>query len=244
MIRGLDRGAALVGLLDDELRRRMYTFIRRTGRPVNRDEAAAEVGISRKLAAFHLDKLVENGLLKVTYARPPGRSGRGAGRTAKLYEPSDLSIEVSIPERRYDLVGDLLVRTIQSKPSGGATLDAARRVSWEAGSALGRAVRQDLRLRPPGPDRALAVAEDVLASRGFEPQRHEGEITLRNCPFHVLARQAPELVCEMNQAYIEGMVRGLGNESLEVLLDRAPGRCCVKLRGPGHSTGVNGGGSR
>nr|WP_221464375.1 hypothetical protein [Actinophytocola algeriensis] len=31
----------------------MYTFIRTASRPVTRDEAAAAVGISRKLAAFH-----------------------------------------------------------------------------------------------------------------------------------------------------------------------------------------------
>lgn len=230
MIRGLDQGAPLAGVLEDELRRRLYLFIRRAGRPISRHEAATEAGISRKLAAFHLDKLVEKGLLTVTYARPPGRSGRGAGRTAKFYEPSDLSIEFSIPERRYDLVGDLLVTAIQDGAPGEPTLMASRRASREAGLALGRTVRRDLHLRPPGPERALAVAEEVLARYGFEPDRHGGEVILRNCPFQALARKAPELVCEMNQAFIEGMVRGLGNESLQVLLDRAPGRCCVKLR--------------
>jgi len=35
-----------VAALDDGLRRGMYAFIRRVRRPVTRDEAAAEVGIS------------------------------------------------------------------------------------------------------------------------------------------------------------------------------------------------------
>ena len=48
-----------VAALDDEFRRGMYAFIRKARRPVTREEAAASVGISRKLAAFHLDKLVE-----------------------------------------------------------------------------------------------------------------------------------------------------------------------------------------
>ena len=52
-----------VGALDDDLRRRMYAYCRRAGHSVTRDEAAAHVGISRKLAAFHLDKLVDAGLL-------------------------------------------------------------------------------------------------------------------------------------------------------------------------------------
>jgi predicted ArsR family transcriptional regulator len=59
-----DPAIRAVAALDDELRRGMYAFIRKARRPVTREEAAASVGISRKLAAFHLDKLVEVGLLR------------------------------------------------------------------------------------------------------------------------------------------------------------------------------------
>src|SRR5690348_16796535 len=103
MLRGLEEATGPIAVLDEDLRRRMYLYIRGQRRPVTRDEAAREIGISRKLAAFHLDKMVERGLLITSYARPEGRSGRGAGRTSKRYEPSDLQVEVSIPERRYDL---------------------------------------------------------------------------------------------------------------------------------------------
>src|SRR5512134_2826917 len=98
MLAGLKRDAEALGALEDELRRRLYLFVRTQGRPVNRDEAAAAEGISRKLAAFHLDKLVDRGLLTATYARPPGRGGRGAGRTAKYYQPSSREFHVTIPE--------------------------------------------------------------------------------------------------------------------------------------------------
>ncbi|MBK5228026.1 MAG: winged helix-turn-helix transcriptional regulator, partial [Actinobacteria bacterium] len=101
MLRGLRKGAGAVAALEDDLRRRMYLFIRSQGRAISRDEAAEHVGISRKLAAFHLDKLVERGLLTAHYARLPGRTGPGAGRSSKLYEPSELEVNVSIPERRY-----------------------------------------------------------------------------------------------------------------------------------------------
>src|SRR5262245_56833751 len=83
MLKGLRRDAEALGALEDELRRNLYLFARSQGRPVNRDEAAAATGISRKLAVFHLDKLVDHGLLTTSFARPPGRGGRGAGRTAK-----------------------------------------------------------------------------------------------------------------------------------------------------------------
>lgn len=236
MKRGLQDGSQTIAALKDDLRRRLYLFVRSEGRPVSREEAAAAAGISRKLAAFHLDTLVERGLLTFHYARPPGRTGRGAGRSSKLYEPSALEVEVSIPERRYDLVGSLLVKAIQEKAEEESARNAALRVALGEGTALGQALRREMHLRPPGPERALAVAHDVLARYGYEPATERpGEITLRNCPFHALARTAPDLVCAMNRSYLEGLVRGLGSERIEAALEPAPGRCCVKLRAPSPS---------
>lgn len=230
MQKGLPTGAGAVAALEDDLRRNMYAFIRRQGRPVSRDEAADHVGISRKLAAFHLDKLVERGLLTAHYARLPGRGGRGAGRSSKLYEPSDIEINVSIPERRYDIVGEIAVAAL-TDDSGESPRDAAKRIAFERGNAIGKEVKVKLRLRPPGSERTLAVAEETLAGYGFEPYRVNDEtISLRNCPFHSLSRREPELVCGLNRDFIDGMLRGLGNENVEAVLEPTPGQCCVKLR--------------
>ncbi|MGH2655174.1 MAG: helix-turn-helix transcriptional regulator [Actinomycetota bacterium] len=217
--------------LEDDLRRRLYLFVRSARRPVSREEAAASAGISRKLAAFHLDKLLERGLLRFEYGRPSGRGGPGAGRTSKLYEPSELEIDISIPERHYDFVGGLLVRAIKDERSDESARESATRVARDEGVSLGEKVRRELGLRPPGKERALSVTEDVLRDAGYEPYRQQGQgIRLYNCPFHVLARQAPELVCAMNRAFIDGLVRGLGNETVEVALEPTPGECCVVLR--------------
>ena len=220
----------MVAALDDDLRRAMYLFIRAAGRPLSRDEAADHVGISRKLAAFHLDKLVERGLLAAHYARVGGRSGRGAGRSSKLYEPSNIEVDISLPERRYDVVGEILVAALAEEGDRPAR-EVARQIAHEKGEAIGDAVRSQRRLRPPGAERAMAVAEEVLEERGYEPYRDEaGEVSLRNCPFHVLSRQAPELVCGLNREFVDGMLRGLGNENVEAVLQPTPGECCVKLR--------------
>jgi predicted ArsR family transcriptional regulator len=228
---GLRKGAAPIAALDDHLRRRMYLYIRGRGVPVSRDEAADQVGISRKLAAFHLDKLVERGLLVAHYARLPGRSGAGAGRSSKLYEPSDLEVSVSIPERRYDIVGDILVNTLTHEGEGEPPREIARRVAYDKGHEIGEEVKARLRLRPPGSERALAVAEETLREFGFEPYRDDDQaVSLRNCPFHELSRKAPELVCGLNREFIDGMLRGLGNETVEASLEPKPGECCVKLR--------------
>jgi predicted ArsR family transcriptional regulator len=230
MLRGLRKGAGAIAALEDDLRREMYVFIRGQGRPVSRDEAAEQVGISRKLAAFHLDKLVERGLLKAHYARLAGRGGRGAGRSSKLYEPSDLEVDVSIPERRYDIVGEIMVEALNEE-SGEPPREVARRIAHHKGRAIGEEVKAEMRLRPPGSERALAVAEETLDRYGYEPYRVGNEtISLRNCPFHDLSRRAPELVCGMNREFIDGFLRGLGNDSVEAALEPTPGECCVKLR--------------
>lgn len=233
MLRGLRRDAEALGALEDELRRRLYLFVRSEGRPVNRDESASAVGISRKLAAFHLDKLVDRGLLTFSYARPPGRGGRGAGRSAKYYEPSDRQIEVTIPERRYDLMGSVLLRALTSRKENETGQDAARRIAGDEGVAIGRAERKRLGIAPPGPERAMAVATMILEEGGYEPYRDErGCVRVRSCPFHELAEQDRDLVCRMNERMVEGIVRGLGNDTLGVVLDPLPGECCVRLEPP------------
>ena len=234
MLRGLRRDAGALGALEDDLRRRLYLFVRAQGRPVPREEAAAAAGISRNLAAFHLDKLVDRGLLSHSYARPPGRGGRGAGRPAKRYEPSDRQIEVTIPERRYDLMGSMLLEALRSRGSDESGDEAARRVASEAGLRMGRAERERLGIAPPGAERAMAVATHVLEESGYEPYRDDdGCVRLRSCPFDALAMQDRDLVCGMNERLIEGIARGLGNETLRVALDPVPGECCVRLEPPG-----------
>jgi predicted ArsR family transcriptional regulator len=219
-----------VAALDDRLRHRIYLFVRANGRPVTREEVAGEIGISRKLAAFHLDKLLDRGLLRAHYARPAGRSGPGAGRTAKMYEPSTIEVDVSIPERHYDLVGELLVEAVERDSPGEPARDVATRAAFERGVALGDDVRRAQGLGRPGPERTFTAALGVLGEHGFEPNREDGRIRLRNCPFHALAQRAPDLVCEMNRSFVDGLVRGLGNRSVEAVIDRRAGECCVELR--------------
>jgi len=234
MLRGLRRDAEALGALEDDLRRELYLFVRRAGRPVTRETAAEATGISRKLAAFHLDKLVDRGLLTFQYARPPGRGGRGAGRPAKTYEPSDRQFDVSIPERRYDLLGSILLRALRSKRKGEPGDAAARRIARDAGVGIGEEERRRLGLSRPGPERAISATSAILEERGYEPFREEnGCVRLRSCPFHALAEEDRDFVCHLNEQLIGGVVRGLGNDSVDVVFDPVPGECCVRLTPPG-----------
>jgi predicted ArsR family transcriptional regulator len=234
MLRGLRRDASAVGALEDDLRRELYLFVREAGGPVTREAAAEATGISRKLAAFHLDKLVDRGLLTFRYARPPGRGGRGAGRPAKTYEPSERQIEVSIPERRYDLLGSVLLRALRSRRKDELGDEAARRAARDTGLEIGQEERRRLRLSRPGPERAISATTALLDERGYEPFREEnGCVRLRSCPFHALAEQDRDLVCHLNEQLIDGIVRGLGNRSVDVVFDPVPGQCCVRIQPPG-----------
>src|SRR5918999_1420776 len=161
--------AASLGALEDDVRRRMFLFIKEQARPISREEAAREAGISPKIAPFHLDKLVDKGLLKAHYARPPERTGPGAGRPAKLYEPSGNQIGASLPERHYDLIGHMLLDALQTRSEDESAVDAARRVGRAVGEGVGQNVRRGLRMHPAGAERALSVARDVLRRHGFEP---------------------------------------------------------------------------
>jgi len=223
---------AVAALLTDELRGRLYRLVRQR-HPLSRDEAAAAAGISRGLAAFHLDKLVAAGLLRAR-SRAPAAGPPRVGRRPKLYEPSDLELGITIPERHYALVGELLVDAVAQAAPDEPPLAAATRIATARGQQLGARFRQAQALGRLGPERALTAATEVLEGYGYEPERWDRHtLRLRNCPFHTLARRAPEIVCAINQALLDGLLRGLGDQRIQAVLAPRPGACCVELRAPG-----------
>jgi predicted ArsR family transcriptional regulator len=215
---------AVVAALDEPVRRALYQYAVSQPVAVGRDEAGQAVGVSRELAAFHLDKLAELGMLDVEFRRLSGRQGPGAGRPAKLYRPSHRQIEVAFPDRRYELAGHLLAQALEDKSTLPA--EALDRAARRFGEDLGTQARRHLGRRP-SPDRLLQQAEAVLRSYGFEPTVDGSEIRLRNCPFDALAREHRELVCGMNLAILEGLLTGLRTEAFTARLAPEPGMCCV-----------------
>ncbi|MGW5214338.1 helix-turn-helix transcriptional regulator [Streptomyces sp. NPDC004051] len=217
-----------VSVLSENSRRRMFTFVRRAGRAVTRDEAAASVGVSRKLAAFHLDKLVDAGLLRVRYETPGGI--RKVGRRPKVYEPTDAQITVNIPDRHHELLADLLLDAVLTEEADENAAQAAVRTAEQRGRQMGEAAREEIRPGRLGPERGLTVCERLLDRYGYEPVR-EGptQLRLRNCPFQPLAAKAPDLVCGMNQAFLFGYLTGLQVNGVQAVLAPEPGECCVRL---------------
>lgn len=224
----LERQIAGLAALDEPARRSLYFYVAHRGQEVGRDEAARALGISHGLAGFHLDRLVEEGLLEVSFRRLSGRAGPGAGRPAKLYRRAGGQLEISLPQREYELAARLLATAIDSGAAP-QTQSALAATARETGETIGREAKARAGARP-GKKRLLASALAALAARGYEPVQEAGEIRLRNCPFHALVNEHTQLVCGMNLALIEGVVDGLALPGAKAVLAPAPDRCCVCLR--------------
>jgi predicted ArsR family transcriptional regulator len=215
-----------VALLGEPVRRRLYDYVAAQDDAVSREQAARAVGIKRPLAAFHLDKLAEEGLLDVEFRRLSGRRGPGAGRPAKLYRRSTDEVSVSLPHREYELAARVFAQALTAGEGPASVRDAARAL----GKEIAAQVKQQAG-RQHGAKHLTRTAEDVLVGYGFEPfHDDEGNIRLRNCPFHQLSQRYTALVCGMNLDIMQAMLEELGLERLEARLEPQPGMCCVAFR--------------
>ena len=216
-----------VAALEDPVRRRLYFLVAERGNDVSRDDAAEATGITRSLAAFHLDRLVAGGLLTASYRRMSGRAGPGAGRPSKLYRRSERQVEISLPERRYELAARVFAEALETNEPKRALDSVAR----DLGRSMGRqAKRAKIAKRPAGLG-IVKVASPVLRDCGYEPYvAQDGSLRMRNCPFHALASSHRQLVCRMNHALVGGIVEGLELPDVEAALAPAPGECCVAIR--------------
>lgn len=243
-----------VAALDHPMSGRVYRLFLDQGR-VSRDSAAGELGVARPVAVFHLEKLVEAGLLEVHYERISGRTGPGAGRPAKLYRLSPRKIDITIPPRRYELAGSILTEAVARSVSGGTPVDQTLAVTaHEAGRLIGAEAAADSSAdaathvsaetatnsgaetathsgaeTATNPGERRAVLMQALLRHGFEPRDQDGQVTLLNCPFHELAEQQRALICGMNRDFLAGFLDGLDEPALTARLAPAPGHCCVRL---------------
>jgi|SRR4051794_2524812 len=215
MERDLERLEALA----EPTRRRLYAYVAGRVDAVGRDEAAEGLGLPRHAVKFHLDRLVESGLLVAEYRRLSGRTGPGAGRPAKLYRRAPGEVSLSVPPRRYAVVAEVLAEAVERAAAGGEELPVAvRRAARSAGG----------RLSGDGPHGVL----EALTALGYEPRAGTARVELANCPYQALAARHTDLVCGLNEALVEGLLPALEPAGATAELDPAPGRCCVVVTLP------------
>lgn len=220
-----EEGLEQLAVLAEPLRRRLYLHVAEQTAPVSRDAAAAALGIARSLAAFHLDRLVEAGLLATEFRRLSGRTGPGAGRPAKLYRLADGEVRAILPERRYEVAAELFAQALAAPDSGPEALA-------EAASSYGVELGTEARRRAgprAGRRQRLTALRSVLRDAGYVPIEQPGELRMLNCPFHELAQRHRQLTCGMNLALLQGMLSGARLPDELARLDQRPGMCCVAI---------------
>ena len=210
-----DAATLALAALADPSRRALYDTLRRSDHPLGRDELAELTGLARATAAFHLDRLVEVGVLDVEFSRRSGRAGPGAGRPAKFYSPARDEVTASLPARQYELAGDLLATAVEySDQEGVPVRDALIATAGRRGRELGT---DDVPL------------VDTLVGIGYAPvDCDDGGYRLTNCPFHHLAARHTDLICTANTAFVRGLTEE-SSEPRDVWLEPTAGECCVRI---------------
>ena len=140
---------------------------------------------------------------------------------------------VTIPERHYDLAGDLLAGALaEADGSGERPAAVLQRHAYRRGRELG----EDAREEKVGRDGVLAVLED----QGYEPRTDGEAVVLGNCPFHRLARTHTQLVCGMNLHLLDGVLDAVPEAGLRAGLCPAEGLCCVRMEPSGEGSAAAG----
>lgn len=250
-----NRRMAAVASLGDENRRKLFDFVAASGSAVSRDDAAGALGLPRSTASFHLDRMVQDGLLAVEFRKLGGRSGPGSGRPAKLYLAAVREVAASVPDRNYDLAAELLVSAIEeSAADGGSARDALLRRAYARGRAQARArqeaagqeqegvraLQEDAKRATARPAVPGAGFEEFLAAEGYRPEADAGGgVVLLNCPFHRIAEGHADVVCAMNGAFLAGAAAGCGIdpdrvqalpiEDLRAQGAARPAQCCARI---------------
>jgi predicted ArsR family transcriptional regulator len=218
--------ADAVAALADPQRRALYRLA--TERAIGRDDAAEALGMPRSTAAANLDRLADAGLLTISYVRRSGRTGPGAGRPAKLYRAAATEVSATIPERHYELAGELLAAAAQEADDRGVPVrDALAGQALAAGEAIGAGCA-DLEAALTVCGYAPRAAASVPRQQG-EDGEAVGDLVLENCPFHALAARHTALICGANLELVRGLARATADERTPVLAPAA-GRCCVEIR--------------
>ena len=201
-----------IGALAEPNRLALYRYVAGATAPVSREQAAAAMDLPLHSVKFHLDRLVAEGLLEVEYRRLTGRSGPGAGRPSKLYRRASRHLSVSLPERRYDLAGEVLAAAVdRSAREGTPIAESVQQVAHATGS---RIAGEKIPRRLAGRAAMTAGLVDVLADHGYEPRLVDDDVCLTNCPFDRLAAEHTDLICGMNLALVEGVIDGLNIETM------------------------------
>lgn len=199
-------------------------------------ELGSRAGLHLTTVRFHLERLVEGGLLTSHSAR-----SRGVGRPSKRYV---IAREGLLEPRRHEAfvrLAELLTAAFTARAEDGSPLtpeQAGETWAHEHSAQL-------LGGRPPAgpatsPDAWLATVGrmvDVLRDWGYTPDLRTSaadrtaDLDDIGCPFVDLARRRPEVVCGVHRGLMRGILEVLGetDSELELTPFATPTRCTAHV---------------
>ena len=214
----LDEGQRLSALaaLGDPVRKRLFELVSDSGTALSRDDCAAALGLPKSTIRAHLDKLVDEQLLRVEFRKIGARTGPGSGRPTKLYATARCEVSASVPPRHYDLAASLLAAGVQHSIDTGVGIEESlAQVAREEGLRMGR-VAGDI--------------QTLLAETGYSPESDgDGGTIMANCPFHRLSQDHQSVVCALNGALLGGALEGCGDARHVLAPDQEISHCCARL---------------
>ena len=184
-----------------ESRARVLSVLQDAGEPLGVGEVAKRVGLHPNTARFHLDALVEAGLVEraVEDRERPGRP-----RTLYTARPN----AARAGQRSYRLLAEVLASYVA------AEIPRPAQAAVHAGQAWGRYLAE----RPPpfrriDADTAAEHLVRTLGDIGFAPEAVTAggrrRILLRHCPFREAAEEHREVVCSIHLGLMQGLLAEL-----------------------------------
>lgn len=190
-------------------------------------QLAAATGLHENTVRGHLERLRADG-----YVRSEREPRVGRGRPTLQW--CAVSRQTRDP---YVGLAIALASTIAHSGNGSAELVRAAGVAWGESLAAERepaVEREPAAVREPSID----LVFEVMREQGFSPEivgaeaqlnTATSEMRLRACPILVAATGAPDVVCSIHRAMIEGLL-GEGSGQVELLPFFTPETCMLRFQ--------------
>lgn len=195
----------LTSSLGDPTRRAIYVAVREAPEPMTTSKIAEIFDIHPNVARHHLDRLADDGYLRVSQLRRAG--GPGAGRPAKAYEPTNKEVSVHFAPRRFEMLTEMLFEVIEelNPPDVGE-------VAEKVGRSYGKRLADEIGAPDePGYDEAVQAVASAMTGLGFsvDPDIEGQRLLTSHCPFGETATSHPEVICSLDRGIVAGLFGAL-----------------------------------
>jgi predicted ArsR family transcriptional regulator len=219
----------LTASLGDPTRRAIYIAVRESAESLTTADVAKLFTLHPNVARHHLERLADDGYLKVSHRRAAGKGGPGAGRPAKCYEATAKEVSVHFAPRRFEMLVEMLMRVLDE-----VAPDNVGAVAEAVGRSYGEELASEIGVPDePGYDGAVRAVASAMTGLGFsvDPDVSGQRLLTSHCPFGEAATSHPEVICSLDRGIVAGMFGGLSYSCNPVVIPHKnlEGDCVTKV---------------